>query len=78
MSKAFRYNNRKQPMNDSGRFEFVLSHVLGKRLTYAELTGKVVRRMSNPDGLNVSSAGKKQSCGSQFDHDIKLESLLAS
>lgn len=39
--QAFRYNNRKQPMNDSGRFEFVLSHVLGKRLTYAELTGKV-------------------------------------
>jgi transposase-like protein len=39
--QVFRYNNRKQPMNDSGRFEAMLSHVLGKRLTYAELTGKV-------------------------------------
>ena len=39
--QVFRYNQRKQPMNDSGRFEIVLSHVLGKRVTYAELTGKV-------------------------------------
>ena len=39
--QAFRYNNRQKPMTDSDRFEFVSSHVLGKRLTYAELTGKV-------------------------------------
>jgi hypothetical protein len=39
--QVFRYNNRKQPMDDGQRFERVLSHVLGKRLTYAELTGKV-------------------------------------
>jgi transposase-like protein len=39
--QAFRYNNRKQPMNDGDRFEKLASHVLGKRLTYAELTGKV-------------------------------------
>jgi hypothetical protein len=39
--QAFRYNYRKKPMDDSSRFEFVLSHVLSKRITYAELTGKV-------------------------------------
>jgi len=42
--QAFRYNMRKDadgPTTDSERFEFVASHVLGKRLTYAELTGKV-------------------------------------
>jgi transposase-like protein len=39
--QVFRYNNRKKPMDDGQRFEHVLSHVLGKRLTYAELTGKV-------------------------------------
>jgi transposase-like protein len=42
--QAFRYNNRKQggePLNDAQRFERVMSHVLGKRLTYAELTGKI-------------------------------------
>jgi hypothetical protein len=36
--QVFRYNNRKQ--SDSRRFEKVLSQVAGKRLTYAELTGK--------------------------------------
>lgn len=38
--QAFRYNNRKD-MNDSDRFSAVLSQVAGKRLTYAEVTGKV-------------------------------------
>jgi len=38
--EAFRYNNRND-MNDGDRFNVVLSHVAGKRLTYAELTGKV-------------------------------------
>jgi transposase-like protein len=42
--QAFRYNNRAtpdNPMTDSDRFALVLSQVSGKRLTYAELTGKV-------------------------------------
>jgi transposase-like protein len=42
--QMFRYNNRatqKNPMNDSDRFSAVLSQVAGKRLTYAEVTGKV-------------------------------------
>jgi transposase-like protein len=38
--QAFRYNNRK-PMDDGDRFSFLVRKVVGKRLTYAELTGKV-------------------------------------
>jgi transposase-like protein len=38
--QAFRYNNRKN-MSDADRFSAVLSQVSGKRLTYAEVTGKV-------------------------------------
>ncbi len=41
--QAFRYNNRntpKQPLNDADRFKRVLSQIVGKRLTYAEVTGK--------------------------------------
>ena len=37
--QAFRYNNRKD-MNDSQRFTLAMSQIGGKRLTYAELTGK--------------------------------------
>jgi transposase-like protein len=37
--QSFRYNNRKT-LTDSDRFRLALSHVVGKRLTYAELTGK--------------------------------------
>ncbi len=38
--QSFRYNNRKN-MNDADRFSLALSQVAGKRLTYAEVTGKV-------------------------------------
>jgi transposase-like protein len=38
--QAFRYNNRKNK-SDADRFSMVLSQVAGKRLTYAEVTGKV-------------------------------------
>ena len=37
--QAFRYNNRKK-LDDAGRFNRVLSQIVGKRLTFAELTGK--------------------------------------
>jgi hypothetical protein len=37
--RAFRFNNR-GPMNDGQRFVFVMRKIVGKRLTYAELTGK--------------------------------------
>jgi transposase-like protein len=36
--QAFRYNNRKD-MNDAGRFDLAVSQIVGKRLTYTELTG---------------------------------------
>jgi transposase-like protein len=41
--QVFRYNNRAtkdNPLNDADRFALVMSQVGGKRLTYAELTGK--------------------------------------
>ncbi|MGA2275659.1 MAG: IS1595 family transposase [Bryobacteraceae bacterium] len=37
--QAFRFNNR-LPMNDADRFSYLVRKVVGKRLTYAELTGK--------------------------------------
>jgi transposase-like protein len=37
--QTFRYNNRKD-MNDGQRFSLAMSQVFGKRLTYAQLTGK--------------------------------------
>jgi hypothetical protein len=42
--QVFRYNNRatkRNPLNDTDRFIIALSQIAGKRLTYAELTGKV-------------------------------------
>jgi ISXO2-like transposase domain len=41
--QAFRFNNRKD-MNDGDRFIEVMKHAVGRRLTYAELTGKVEER----------------------------------
>jgi transposase-like protein len=38
--QAFRYNNRKD-MTDADRFNVAVSRIVGKRLTYAEVTGKV-------------------------------------
>ena len=42
--QAFRFNNRKdgyRKLDDAERFDIAMSQVVGKRLTYAELTGKV-------------------------------------
>jgi transposase-like protein len=42
--QMFRYNNRKtkeNPMTDAKRFSLAVSQIIGKRLTFAELTGKV-------------------------------------
>ncbi len=41
--QAFRFNNRAtkdNPMNDSDRFSLLCSQIVGKRLTYAQLTAK--------------------------------------
>ena len=43
--QAFRFNNRKD--SDSGRFRKLLKKVVGKRLTFAEVTGR---------GLETASA----------------------
>jgi transposase-like protein len=42
--QVFRFNNRAtkdNPLNDSDRFMLAVSQIVGKRLTYKELTGKV-------------------------------------
>ncbi|MGB8062120.1 MAG: IS1595 family transposase [Candidatus Sulfotelmatobacter sp.] len=42
--QVFRYNNRAtkdNPLNDSDRFSYVVTKLFGKRLTFAELTGKL-------------------------------------
>jgi hypothetical protein len=42
--QVFRFNNRAtkdKPMTDADRFALAVSQISGKRLTYAELTGKV-------------------------------------
>jgi hypothetical protein len=38
--QVFRYNNRKE-LDAAGRFSLAVSQMVGKRLTFAELTGKV-------------------------------------
>ena len=38
--QAFRYNNRKD-MDDSESFDLAVRQIVGKRLTWVELTGKV-------------------------------------
>lgn len=42
--QAFRYNNRKtadgDTINDAERFSLAVSQIVGKRLTYQQLTGK--------------------------------------
>ena len=41
--QVFRYNNRgskEKPMDDFARFDLALRNVVGKRITYKELTGK--------------------------------------
>lgn len=38
--QSFRFNNRKD-LDDAGRFDLAISQIVGKRLTFAQLTGKV-------------------------------------
>jgi hypothetical protein len=48
--QVFRFNNRAtkdNPLNDSDRFLLALSQVAGKRLTFAELTGKANGRQNS-------------------------------
>lgn len=41
--QAFRYNNRKS-MDDSDRFDLAVRQIVGKRLTWSEVTGKVGKK----------------------------------
>ena len=41
--QSFRYNSRKE-LDDAGRFNLAMTGIVGKRLTYAGLTGKVDAR----------------------------------
>jgi transposase-like protein len=49
--QAFRFNNRAtkdNPLNDADRFTLAMSQIVGKRLTYQELTGKTEAAGSLP------------------------------
>jgi transposase-like protein len=49
--QVFRYNNRKtkdNPLNDSDRFVLLMSQIAGRRLTYAQLTGKDTDSLHHP------------------------------
>ena len=50
--QAFRYNHRKDnqgnKLNDGERFSIALSQIVGKRITYKELTGKTEDAGSQP------------------------------
>lgn len=49
--QEFRYNNRgnkKNPVTDSQRFDLAVRQIVGKRLTYKELTGKTTVGASEP------------------------------
>ena len=50
--QAFRYNNR-GPMTDADRFSYAIRKIVGKRLTYKELTGK-------------TGEGEEQTCEEPF------------
>ncbi len=57
--QVFRFNNRAtkdNPLNDSDRFVLLMSQVAGKRLTYAELTGKQGDSLHHP----ATGAGETQ------------------
>ena len=49
--QMFRYNNRAtkdNPLNDADRFAVLMAQVGGKRLTYAQLTGKDTYSLHHP------------------------------
>jgi hypothetical protein len=46
--QAFRFNNR-LPMSDAARFSYLVRKIVGKRLTYAELSGKTTDGLSETE-----------------------------
>jgi hypothetical protein len=50
--QVFRFNNRAtkdNPLNDAERFAFLMRQVAGRRLTYAEFTGKDADEYHSPE-----------------------------
>jgi len=50
--QAFRYNNRKG-MNDGQRFDLAVRQIVGKRLTWDQLTGKDDTSRPDRDAVSV-------------------------
>jgi hypothetical protein len=62
--QVFRYNNRAtkdNPLTDSDRFALAITQVSGKRLTYAELTGKEAPANSSGVRMRRQGRGKRAS-----------------
>ena len=60
--QAFRFNNRK-PMADADRLSYLVRMIVGKRLTYAELTGKTEqgqRRRSRSTKVRLRRGPKRK------------------
>lgn len=56
--QVFRYNNRAttdNPLNDSDRFALVVSQIVGRRITYAQLTGKADARPFEAEGARKTT-----------------------
>ena len=56
--QVFRYNNRKndeRKLTDSERFELAMQQIAGKRLTYADLTGKSESPHHAPTGTGQTA-----------------------
>lgn len=58
--QVFRFNNRR--MTDSERFSLIVSGVVGKRITFNELTGKEVGNSGAPQ-LRKTSSDKNVASG---------------
>jgi transposase-like protein len=75
--QAFRYNNRAtkdNPLNDADRFMLAISQISGKRLTYAELTGKV----GETETFQFARLGRTTETREEETLDVRLNSFSAS
>ena len=60
-SRYSAYNNRAtkdNPLNDADRFMLAVSQIAGKRLTYAELTGKVGETTQSHSNCRLDEASE--------------------
>lgn len=79
--QAFRYNNRKDSLgeviSDYDRFKAALSQIVGKRLTYRELTGKETERLEEFYASGATS-GAGEAEGLTFGFGPRLRGLSAA